>query len=215
MSYSNAEASSSSSSSSYRRPAFPHAASDNNDPFSPFSSPSPHQGSFAHQQQGLEILAPVPSYPQPPPRDIYGVNEHGRLSPYGSTSRRGSDAGSISGRSTPTGETKKPRRNSFLASLTSTSALEPSTSNLPPLSTHYVPTKFTAPRQRKGMKVGGGRAAFGREAGRMGTEAEQDEDGGVVVVAQGQKVKKVAVPRGRWNGFKWTLFLANLLVGIC
>lgn len=74
------------------------------------------------------------------------------------------------------------------------------------LSVNYLPQKFgtSGLRNRAGVPRGGGREAFGPGAARMAG----DDDYDAVGWPGGGKDKR----KRRWNKFKWTLFLANLLV---
>ena len=87
------------------------------------------------------------------------------------------------------------------------------------LSVNYLPSKFPAtllsegPKRRKIWrnsslplgKQGGGREAFRRNEARMPGDDDEDLDG----VEFSSHLK----PKQRWNRFKWTLVVANLIVG--
>lgn len=85
------------------------------------------------------------------------------------------------------------------------------------LSTHYVPTKMSGLHQpgqyahRRPAKRGGGMNAWNAEGhGRMGGEDEDGDEGrratGPVKDNTGRPKKLV------WNRFKWTIFIANIVV---
>ena len=90
----------------------------------------------------------------------------------------------------------------------------------PSLSVNYLPSKFSnavISQRRKGgkgadylvPKQGGGREAFKSNESRMPGEHDDDYDG---VDMFGAKEGGRTRPRGRWNRFKWTLFVANTIV---
>ncbi|TFK36002.1 tetraspanin Tsp2 family [Crucibulum laeve] len=95
--------------------------------------------------------------------------------------------------------------------------------NSAPLSVNYLPTKFSAAlispstfstrkRKNRGIdpkvpKRGGGVEAFRSGEARMPGQGDDDYDGVNSGIFGGGKGKKL-----RWNGFKWTLFIANLLL---
>ncbi|KXN83085.1 hypothetical protein AN958_01836 [Leucoagaricus sp. SymC.cos] len=88
------------------------------------------------------------------------------------------------------------------------------------LSTHYLPSKFSStmlnpgPRKRKGRgkgngephvpKMGGGVDAFRSGEARMPVDGDEDYDGVNIGVLRTKKKS--------WNRFKWTLFVANLVL---
>ena len=81
------------------------------------------------------------------------------------------------------------------------------------LSAHYLPTKFSRPnsgvfRRRKKvasqLKIGGGRLAFGKRQRRMPEVDDEDYDG--------LDISKRPVTTLRWTGFKWCLFVSNVIV---
>lgn len=89
------------------------------------------------------------------------------------------------------------------------------------LSINYLPTKFSdavlyngLKNRGKGLhlgpKLGGGREAFRSGEARMPGEGDEDYDGvqGSFFGKEGGRTR----PRLRWNKFKWTLFVSNLLV---
>ncbi|KAH9984078.1 hypothetical protein BJV74DRAFT_848825 [Russula compacta] len=88
------------------------------------------------------------------------------------------------------------------------------------LSVNYLPTKFSdavlynglknrGKHFHPGPKRGGGREAFRSGEARMPGEGDEDHDGlqGSPFGKEGGRTR----PRLRWNKFKWTLFLSNLL----
>ncbi|KAI0299963.1 hypothetical protein BC826DRAFT_1090485 [Russula brevipes] len=88
------------------------------------------------------------------------------------------------------------------------------------LSVNYLPTKFSDAVLYNGLKNrgktlplvpkrGGGREAFRSGEARMPGEGDEDYDGiqGSLFGKEGGHTR----PRLRWNRFKWTLFVANLL----
>ena len=90
------------------------------------------------------------------------------------------------------------------------------------LSINYLPAKFSntlvSARKRNGKgaggysmmpKQGGGREAFKSNEARMPGEADDDYDG---VDVFGNKEGGRTKPKGRWNKFKWCLFVVNTLV---
>lgn len=90
----------------------------------------------------------------------------------------------------------------------------------PSLSVNYLPSKFSnsliTKRKKNGKepdymvpKQGGGREAFRSNESRMPGEADDDYDG---VDVFGTKEGGRTRPRGRWNRFKWCLFVANFVV---
>ncbi|KAI0095065.1 hypothetical protein BDY19DRAFT_879248 [Irpex rosettiformis] len=89
----------------------------------------------------------------------------------------------------------------------------------PSLSVNYLPSKFSnavISKRRKGgkgadylvPKQGGGREAFKSNESRMPGENDDDYDG---VDMFGAKEGGRTRPRGRWNRFKWFLFVANTI----
>ncbi|KAK4685974.1 hypothetical protein P7C73_g4160, partial [Tremellales sp. Uapishka_1] len=107
------------------------------------------------------------------------------------------------------------RRSSF--SVTSQDGDKKGGSARPPsLSINYLPTKFTklhAPGDyaHRRAKMGGGRDAFAKNAGRMGMMGTVDDDEGVVFQL-GKGGLKQKRPKLRWNRFKWVLFVANTIL---
>ncbi|KAH7904108.1 hypothetical protein BJ138DRAFT_1119721 [Hygrophoropsis aurantiaca] len=99
------------------------------------------------------------------------------------------------------------------------------------LSVNYLPSKFSdamlspGARRRKGKgdandlgggvpKRGGGREAFKSGESRMPAEGDEDYDGitgGWFGGQQGEKEGGRTRPRMRWNKFKWSLFVSNLI----
>jgi len=88
-------------------------------------------------------------------------------------------------------------------------------------SVNYLPTKFSdavlynglknrGKGNQLGPKRGGGREAFRSGEARMPGEGDDDYDGvqGGLFGKEGGRTR----PRLRWNKFKWSLFLSNLLV---
>lgn len=87
------------------------------------------------------------------------------------------------------------------------------------LSVNYLPSKFSnavvTKRKKNGKanggylmpKQGGGREAFRSNEARMPGEGDDDYDG-IDFNKEGGRTKA----KGRWNKFKWCLFLANILV---
>lgn len=95
------------------------------------------------------------------------------------------------------------------------------------LTVNYLPSKFSStllspgPRKRKGNskrfdigvpKRGGGVEAFRNGAARIPGAGDEDEDvsSGWFTGKEGRKTKQ----KLRWNKFKWTLFISNILVGL-
>lgn len=90
------------------------------------------------------------------------------------------------------------------------------------LSVNYLPSKFSTAlvspggRRRKGKgdaalpKMGGGVEAFRSGEARMPGENDEDYDG--VTSGWFGKEGGRTRPKGRWNRFKWLLFVANVLV---
>lgn len=98
--------------------------------------------------------------------------------------------------------------------------LSPDKSLAASLSVNYLPTKFSnalvTKRRKNGKgpgyllpKQGGGREAFKSNESRMPGEGDDDYDG---VDVFGSKEGGRTRPRGRWNRFKWCLFVANFVV---
>jgi hypothetical protein len=90
----------------------------------------------------------------------------------------------------------------------------------PSLSVNYLPSKFSnavITKRRKGgknggylvPKQGGGREAFKSNESRMPGENDDDYDG---LDMFGAKEGGRTRPKGRWNRFKWCLFVANFIV---
>lgn len=90
----------------------------------------------------------------------------------------------------------------------------------PSLSVNYLPSKFSNSlvnkRRKNGKgpdylmpKQGGGREAFKSNEARMPGDGDDDYDG---VDVFGTKEGGRTRPKGRWNRFKWTLFVANFVV---
>ena len=90
------------------------------------------------------------------------------------------------------------------------------------LSINYLPSKFSntiiTKRKRNGKgadylmpKQGGGREAFRSNEARMPGEGDDDYDGVDVGLFGGKEGGRTR-PRGRWNRFKWCLFIANTIV---
>ena len=89
------------------------------------------------------------------------------------------------------------------------------------LSVNYLPSKFSnavvTKRKKNGKgtggylmpKQGGGREAFKSNEARMPGEGDDDYDG-MDFNKEGGRTR----PKGRWNRFKWCLFLANILVSV-
>lgn len=88
------------------------------------------------------------------------------------------------------------------------------------LSINYLPNKFSeniVTNRRKGAKgwegvipkQGGGREAFRSNESRMPGEGDDDYDGGWFGKEGGR-----TRPRLRWNRFKWTLFVSNIILSI-
>ena len=88
-------------------------------------------------------------------------------------------------------------------------------------SINYLPTKFSdavlyngiknrGKGNQLGPKRGGGREAFRSGEARMPGEGDDDYDGvqGSIFGKEGGRTR----PRLRWNKFKWSLFVSNLLV---
>lgn len=93
------------------------------------------------------------------------------------------------------------------------------------LAANYLPTKFTGPRKRvkaekekarerervEMRKEGGGREAFGRDEARMPGVSDEDYDGvedvNINLFKHGRRTRTL-----RWNKFKWTLLLANVVL---
>lgn len=91
------------------------------------------------------------------------------------------------------------------------------------LSVNYLPSKFSdavlynglknrGKAAHLGPKRGGGREAFRSGEARMPGEGDEDYDGvqGSLFGKEGGRTR----PRLRWNKFKWTLFVSNVLVSI-
>ncbi|TFY63697.1 hypothetical protein EVJ58_g3101 [Rhodofomes roseus] len=92
------------------------------------------------------------------------------------------------------------------------------------LTVNYLPAKFSTallsegPKRRKAWrnsdsqlpKRGGGREAFRRDEARMPGEGDEDLDGVEFVFRAGGHPK----PKQRWNRFKWTLFVANVILTV-
>ena len=90
-------------------------------------------------------------------------------------------------------------------------------------SVNYLPTKFSdavlynglknrGKGTQLGPKRGGGREAFRSGEARMPGEGDDDYDGvqGGIFGKEGGRTR----PRLRWNKFKWSLFVSNLLVSL-
>ncbi|EMD30876.1 hypothetical protein CERSUDRAFT_60750 [Gelatoporia subvermispora B] len=92
----------------------------------------------------------------------------------------------------------------------------------PSLSVNYLPSKFSGtlltggPKRRKNWKGaaddvmpkrGGGREAFKSNESRMPGDGDDDYDGVEFNTREGGRTK----PKLRWNRFKWTLFVANII----
>ena len=92
----------------------------------------------------------------------------------------------------------------------------------PSLSVNYLPSKFSnsliTKRRKNGKDVdalmprqGGGREAFKSNESRMPGDGDDDYDGVDVFGArEGGRTR----PKGRWNRFKWCLFVANVVVSL-
>ncbi|KAK0431088.1 hypothetical protein EV421DRAFT_1720857 [Armillaria borealis] len=93
------------------------------------------------------------------------------------------------------------------------------------LSVNYQPTKFSntllqpGPRRRKPKSValnvpkrGGGVEAFRSGESRMPGEADEDYDGVTSGWFGGKDGRSRFAKKLRWNRFKWTLFVANLVL---
>jgi hypothetical protein len=82
------------------------------------------------------------------------------------------------------------------------------------LSVNYLPSKFSrlagdGVHRRKGKgptKIGGARGAFRSNEARMPSEHDEDYDGVDLTRRKSGKL--------RWNGFKWCLFVANLILTV-
>ncbi|KAF8638110.1 hypothetical protein AX16_010571 [Volvariella volvacea WC 439] len=90
------------------------------------------------------------------------------------------------------------------------------------LSVNYLPSKFssnllqhTGARQRKIPKRGGGVDAFKGGEGRIPGQDDEDDDDGLFGSKEKTNGNAAASARKlKWNRFKWTLFGANIILGL-
>ncbi|KAI0937483.1 hypothetical protein AcV5_005385 [Taiwanofungus camphoratus] len=113
-------------------------------------------------------------------------------------------------------------RASSVASNNANTAVSSDAKEIPPsLSVNYLPSKFSntmlsgGPKRRKFWKSteialpkrGGGREAFRKNEPRMPGDGDEDYDGVTFSPREGGRTRQ----KLRWNRFKWTLFVSNII----